>query len=148
MDTTAPESTDTEMYHTTERQLLVSSDHQVYKVQNVARIQCQAAEEARCHAQSQFYELASQDTRRVRLKRESEISEQDTKCRTSPPLRPCQEERGRSILKKRPTDTMGTIPPSVATPFTPPDSVWRQCYTSKSPGQGAKDGYSLSSQIN
>ena len=110
MDTTAPESTDTEMYHTTERQLLISSDRQAYKVQNVARIQCQAAEEARCHVQSQFYEVASQDTRRVRLKRESEVREQDTKRRTSPPLRPCQEERGRSILKKRPTDTMGTIP--------------------------------------
>ena len=110
MDTTAPESTDTEMYQTTERQLLISSDRQAYKVQNVARIQHQAAEEARCHVQSQFYEVASQDTRQVRLKRESETREQDTKRQTSPPLRPRQEERGRSILKKRPTDTMGTIP--------------------------------------
>ena len=110
MDTTAPESTDTEMYRTAERQLLISSDRQAYKVQNVVRIQRQAAEEARSHVQSQFYEVASQDTRRVHLKRESETREQDMKCRTSPPMRPRQEERGRSILKKRPTDTMGTIP--------------------------------------
>ena len=110
MDTTAPESTNTEMYRTTECQLLISSDRQALKVQNVAKIQCQAAEEARCHVQLQFYEMASQETRRVHLKRESEEREQDMKRRTSPPLRPHQEERGRSILKKRPTDTMGTIP--------------------------------------
>ena len=55
MDTTAPESTDTEMYHTTEWQLLVSSDRQAFKVQNVAKIQRQATEEARSHVQSQFY---------------------------------------------------------------------------------------------
>ena len=42
MDTTAPESTDTEMYQATEQSLLITSDRQALKVQNVAKIQCQA----------------------------------------------------------------------------------------------------------
>ena len=46
MDTTVPESTDTEMYWAAERSLLITHDHQALKVQNVARIQCQAEEEA------------------------------------------------------------------------------------------------------
>ena len=46
MDTTAPESTDTEMYWAAERLLLITHDHQALKVQNVARIQRQAEEEA------------------------------------------------------------------------------------------------------
>ena len=110
MDTTAPESTDTEMYRTTERQLLISSDRQAYKVQNVARIQRQATEEARCHIQSQFYEVTSEDTRRVRLKRESETREQDMKCRTSPPTRPRQEERGAEHPKETPNGHHGDYP--------------------------------------
>ena len=46
MDTTAPESTDTEMHRAAERSLLITHDHQALKVQNVARIQRQAEEEA------------------------------------------------------------------------------------------------------
>ena len=46
MDMTVPESTDTEMHWVAERSLLITHDHQALKVQNVARIQCQAEEEA------------------------------------------------------------------------------------------------------
>ena len=42
MDTTVPESTDTEMHQAAERLLLITHDHQALKVQNVARIQRQA----------------------------------------------------------------------------------------------------------
>ena len=72
MDTTAPESTDTEMYQATEQSLLITHDHQALKVQNVAKIQRQAEAEARDSVQSQFYEVNNQDIRRVCLKRESE----------------------------------------------------------------------------
>ena len=99
MDTTAPESTDTEMYRAAERSLLITHDHQALKVQNVARIQCQAEEEARSNIQAQFYEMADQDTRRVHLRRESEECEIEPRCRLSPQHRPRQEERGHSILK-------------------------------------------------
>ena len=46
MDTTAPDSTDTEMHQAAERLLLITHNHQALKVQNVAKIQCKAEEEA------------------------------------------------------------------------------------------------------
>ena len=100
MDTTAPESTDTEMYRAAERSLLITHDHQALKVQNVAWIQRQVEEEALSNVQAQFYEMANQDTRLVRLRRESEECEIEPRCRISPQRRPRQEERRRSILKK------------------------------------------------
>ena len=100
MDTTAPESIDTEMYRAAERSLLITHDHQALKVQNVARIQCQVEEEARSNIQAQFYQMADQDTRRVRLRRESEEREIEPRYWLSPQHRPRQEERRRSILKK------------------------------------------------
>ena len=100
MDTTAPESTDTEMYRAAEWSLLITHDHQALKVQNVARIQHQAEEEARSNVQAQFYEMADQDTRCVHLRRESEEREIEPRCRLSPQHCPRQEERGHSILKK------------------------------------------------
>ena len=100
MDTTAPESTDTEMHRAAERSLLITHDHQALKVQNVARIQHQVEEEARSNVQAQFYEMADQDTRHVHLRRESEECKIEPRCRLSPQHRPHQEERGRSILKK------------------------------------------------
>ena len=105
MDTTVPESTDTEMHRVAERSLLITHDHQALKVQNVARIQRQAEEEARSNVQAQFYEMADQDTRRVRLRRESEEREIEPRCRLSPQHHPHQEERGHSILKKRTANT-------------------------------------------
>ena len=102
---TAPESTDTEMHRVAERSLLITHDHQALKVQNVARIQGQAEEEARSNVQAQFYEMADQDTRHVRLRRESEEHEIEPRCWLSPQHRPCQEDRGRSILKKRTANT-------------------------------------------
>ena len=100
MDMTVPESTDTEMYRAAERSLLITHDHQALKVQNVARIQRQAEEEAQSNVQAQFYEMADQDTRRVHLRRESEERKIEPRCRLSPQHRPRQEERGHSILKK------------------------------------------------
>ena len=110
MDTTAPESTDTEMYRAAEQSLLITHDHQALKVQNVARIQRQAEEEARSNIQAQFYEMANQDTRRVCLRRESEEREIEPRCRFSPQHCPSQEERGRSILKKRTVNTDKAVP--------------------------------------
>ena len=110
MDTTAPESTDTEMHRAAEQSLLITHDHQALKVQNVARIQCQAEEEARSNVQAQFYEMADQDTRHVHLRRESEEREIEPRCRLSPQHRPRQEERGRSILKKRTANTDKAAP--------------------------------------
>ena len=92
MDMTAPESTDMEMYQATERSLLITHDHQALKVQNVAKIQCQAEAEAWDNVQSQFYEVDNQDIRRVCLKRESEEWEMESKCRPSPQYHPHQEE--------------------------------------------------------
>ena len=63
MDTTAPESTDTEMYQATERSLLITHNHQAFKIQNVAKIQCKAEAEAQDNVQSQFYEVDNQDIR-------------------------------------------------------------------------------------
>ena len=83
MDTTAPESTDTEMYQTVEWSLLITHDRQAMKVQNVAFLQHKVAEEACSHIQSQFYEVTEEDTRRVHLKRESE--ERDPGERRAPP---------------------------------------------------------------
>ena len=100
MDTTALESTDTEMHQVAEQSLLITHDHQALKVQNVARIQRQVEEEAQSNVQAQFYEMADQDTRHVHLRRESEEREIEPRCRLSPQHRPRQEERGRSILKK------------------------------------------------
>ena len=100
MDTTVPESTDTEMYWVAERSLLITHDHQALKVRNVARIQCQVEEEAQSNIQAQFYEMANQDTRRVHLRRESEEREIEPRRRLSPQHCPHQEERGCSILKK------------------------------------------------
>ena len=54
--------------------------------------------------------MVDQDTRRVCLKRESEERDSESKCRPSPQHRPCQEERGRSILKKRMANTDLTTP--------------------------------------
>ena len=79
----APDSTDTEMYQATEQSLLITHDSQALKVQNVARIQCQAEAEARSSVQAQFYEV-DQDIRCVRLKRESEERDSEPKCRPSP----------------------------------------------------------------
>ena len=110
MDTTAPESTDTEMYQVAEWSLLITHDHQALKVQNVARIQHQAEEEAQSNVQAQFYEMADQDTRRVHLRRESEEREIEPRCWLSPQHRPRQEERGRSILKKRMANTDKAVP--------------------------------------
>ena len=100
MDTTVPESTDTEMHQVAERSLLITHNHQALKVQNVARMQRQAEEEARSNVQAQFYEMANQDTRHVRLRRESEEREIEPRCWLSPQHCPHQEERGHSILKK------------------------------------------------
>ena len=110
MDTTAPESTDTEMHRVAERSLLITHDPQALKVQNVARIQRQAEEETRSNVQAQFYEMADQDTRHVRLRRESEEREIEPRRRLSPQHRPCQEERGHSILKKRMANTDKAAP--------------------------------------
>ena len=110
MDMTAPESTDTEMYRVAERSLLITHDHQALKVQNVARIQHQAEEEARSNIKAQFYEMADQDTRRVRLRRESEERKIEPRCRLSPQHHPRQEERGHSILKKRTANTDKAAP--------------------------------------
>ena len=110
MDTTAPESTDTEMHRAAERALLITHDHQALKVQNVARIQRQAEEEARSNVQAQFYEMADQDTRHVHLRRESEEREIEPRRRLSPQHRPRQEERGHSILKKRTANTDKAAP--------------------------------------
>ena len=87
-DVAAPDSTDTEMYQATERSLLITHDRQAFKVQNVARIQCKAEAEAWSSIQAQFYEVADQDTRCVRLKRESEERDSEPKCRPSPQYRP------------------------------------------------------------
>ena len=76
----------------------------------MARIQCQAEAEACSNIQAQFYEVADQDTRRVRLKRESEERDSEPKRRPSPQHRPYLEERGRSILKKRTANTNVTMP--------------------------------------
>ena len=102
MDTTAPDSTDTDsvMYQVTERSLLIMHDHQALKVQNMAKIQWQVEEQARNNVQAQFYEVSDQDTRHVCLKRESKECELAAKCRQSPQQRPRQEEGGCSILKK------------------------------------------------
>ena len=88
------------MYQAAEKSLLITHDHQAFKVQNVARIQRQVEEETRSNVQAQFYEMADQDTRRVRLRRESEECKIEPRCRLSPQHCPHQEERGRSILKK------------------------------------------------
>ena len=84
----APDSTDTEMYQATERSLLITHDSQALKVQNVARIQCQAKAEARSSVQAQFYEVVDQDIRHVCLKRESEERDSEPKCWPSPQYRP------------------------------------------------------------
>ena len=110
MDTTAPESTDTEMYQAAEQSLLITHDHQALKVQNVARIQRQVEEEAQSNIQAQFYEMADQDTRHVRLRRESEEREIEPRCWVSPQHCPRQEERWRSILKKRTANTDKAAP--------------------------------------
>ena len=110
MDMTVPESTDTEMYWAAEWSLLITHDHQALKVQNVARIQCQVEEEARSNVQAQFYDMADQNTRHVRLRRESEEREIEPRCWLSPQHRPHQEERGRSILKKRTANTDKAAP--------------------------------------
>ena len=109
-DAVAPDSTDTEMYQVTERSLLITHDCQAFKIQNVARIQRKAEAEVRSNIQAQFYEVVDQDTRRVCLKRESEEWDSKPKHRPSPQHRPCQEERGRSILKKRTANTDLTMP--------------------------------------
>ena len=83
VEAVVPDSTDTEMYQATERSLLITHDRQALKVQNVARIQRKAKEEARSNVQVQFYEV-DQDIRRVRLKRESEEWDSEPKCRPSP----------------------------------------------------------------
>ena len=106
----APDSTDTEMYQVTEQSLLITHDSQAFKVQNVARIQCKAEAEAWSSIQVQFYEVVDQDIRHVHLKRESEERDSEPKCRPSPQYRPCQEERGRSILKKKMANTDMTMP--------------------------------------
>ena len=106
----APDSTDTEMYQATERSLLITHDSQALKVQNVARIQCQAEAEAWSSIQAQFYEVVDQDIRHVRLKRESEEQDSEPKRRPSPQHRPRQEERGCSILKKKTANTNLTTP--------------------------------------
>ena len=59
MDMTAPKSTDTEMYQATERSLLITHNHQAFKIQNVAKIQCKA----RDNVQLQFCEADNQDIR-------------------------------------------------------------------------------------
>ena len=99
MDTTAPESTDTEMYLVAERSLLITHDHQALKVQNVARIQRQAEEEAQSNIQAQFYEMADQDTRRVHLRRESEEREIEPRCLLSPQHRPARRRGGAASLR-------------------------------------------------
>ena len=76
----------------------------------MAKIQRKAEAEVRSNIQVQFYEVVDQDTRRVCLKRESEEQESEPKRRPSPQHRPCQEERGRSILKKRTANTDLTMP--------------------------------------
>ena len=110
METLAPESTDTEMHQEAERSLLITSDCQALKIKNVAMIQRKAEEEVRNNIQSQFYEVVDQDTRLVHLKRESEEHEEPPKCRASPQQRPRNEERGRSILKKRTANTSQDTP--------------------------------------
>ena len=109
-ETIVPDSTDTEMYQAAERSLLISSDRQALKIQNVARIQQQAKEQARSGIQAQFYEADDQDTRRVHLKRESEEREIDPKCRPSPKCRPRNEQKGCSILKKKTANTSAPMP--------------------------------------
>ena len=154
MDTTAPESTDTEMYQAAAWSLLITHDHQALKVQNVARIQCQAEEEARSNIQAQFYEMADQDTRCVCLRRESEEREIEPRCWLSPQHRPRQEERGRSILKKRMANTDKAAPrqphsdqaafPDNRTPMGTGDglnqqqafqTVLKQCYSDYASGR-------------
>ena len=110
MDTTAPESTNTEMYQATEQSLLITHDRQAFKIQNVAKIQCQAEAEAQDNVQLQFYEVDNQDIRRICLKRESEERDVEQKCRPSPQQCPHQEERGRSILKKQTANTSEAAP--------------------------------------
>ena len=100
MDTSAPESTDTEMVVAAERSLLITADRQALKMRNVAKLQRDAEEEARNKVQVQFYEVTGEDTRRVCLKREIEERDVEPKRRASPQQRPSPGERGRSILKK------------------------------------------------
>ena len=105
MDTSAPESTDTEMFAATERALFITHDYQAEKIKNVVRIQEEAAAVARSDVQSQFYETVGSDTRVVRLKRENEGQYVEPKRRASPEQGPRHEERGRSILKKKTANT-------------------------------------------
>ena len=105
MDTSAPKSTDMEMFAATERALFITHDYQAEKIKNVVRIQEQAAAVARSDVQSQFYETVGSDTRVVRLKRENEGQYVEPKCQASPEQGPCHEERGRSILKKKTANT-------------------------------------------
>ena len=100
MDTSVPESTDTEMVVAAERSLLITADRQALKMRNVAKLQRDAEEEARSRFQVQFYKVANEDTRRVHLKRESKERDVEPKRRASPQQRPSPGERGCSILKK------------------------------------------------
>ena len=84
MDTSAPESTDSEMVVAAERSLLISADRQALKMRDVAKMQRDAEAEARKKVQVRFYDVAEEDTRRVRLKRESEDRDVEPKCRASP----------------------------------------------------------------
>ena len=114
------ESTDTEMYQTLERDLVVNVTHdrEARQVKSVAFIQAKAAEQAVSDMQVEFYETT--DTRQVLLKRHSEEREEDPKQRPSPQTRVCHEERGRCILKKKtantPTDTPRQPHPGTHTP--------------------------------
>ena len=105
MDTSALESTDTEMFAATEQALFITHDYQAEKIKNVVRIQEEAAAVARSDVQSQFYETVGSDTRVVRLKRENEGQYVEPKRRASPEQGPRHEERGRSILKKKTANT-------------------------------------------
>ena len=98
------------MHQATERSLLITSDRHPLKIKNVAKIQRKVEEEVRNNIQSQFYEVVDQDTRLVRLKRESEEREEQPKCRASPQQCPHNEERGHSILKKWTANTSQDTP--------------------------------------
>ena len=109
----APESTDTEMYHVLEKDLLISSDYQAGLVRNATQVLDEVVG-------------GVESTRDVRSIQFREPDEEEEEIRRTPGTR--AEGRGRSILKKetvntatgaisRQPHTIGNVPSGVGSPL-------------------------------